>query len=46
MSTGRHDAYVDLLSRGFRAGGYGVRMHKPDEVGYCRPGVYVIDDLR
>lgn len=46
MNTGRREAYRHLLDRGFRTGGQGVRMHRPDDLGYCRPSVYIIDDLR
>jgi predicted N-acetyltransferase YhbS len=46
MNTARRDAYRHLLGRGFRTGGQGVRMHRPDDIGYCRSAVWVIDDLR
>ncbi len=33
-------------ARGFRTEFQGVAMHHPNEEGYSRPGVYVIDDWR
>jgi hypothetical protein len=47
MNTGRHQAYEALLADGFRFGPLvGVTMHRPDELGYDRPDVFVIDDWR
>lgn len=46
VDTARRDAYRDLLERGFRTGGLGIRMHRPDDLGYGRADAYVIDDLR
>jgi len=46
VSTARHEAYRHLLARGFRAELLGVTMHRPNEAGYSRPGVYVLDDWR
>jgi GNAT superfamily N-acetyltransferase len=45
-NMGRHEAYRALLARGFRIELQGVTMHRPNEPGYNRPGVYVIDDWR
>jgi GNAT superfamily N-acetyltransferase len=45
-SLARHEAYGKLLERGFRTDIQGVTMHRPNEEGYSRPGVYVIDDWR
>ena len=42
----RHEAYGKLLARGFRTDIQGVAMHRPNEEGYSRAGVYVIDDWR
>ena len=42
----RHEAYRHLVSRGFRAETLGVSMHRHNDPGYCRAGVYVIDDWR
>jgi predicted N-acetyltransferase YhbS len=42
----RHEAYDKLLARGFRTDIQGVTMHRPNEEGYSRAGVYVIDDWR
>ena len=46
VNTARHDAYQTLLARGYRTVIEGVVMQRPDAPGYCRPNVYVIDDLR
>jgi GNAT superfamily N-acetyltransferase len=42
----RHEAYQHLVARGFRTAIQGVHMHQRNEPGYCRPGVYIIDDWR
>lgn len=46
VNAARHDAYRRLLARGYRTWLEGVIMQRPNEPGYCRPDVYVIDDLR
>jgi GNAT superfamily N-acetyltransferase len=46
VNTARHEAYRQMLTRGFRAELLGVAMHKPNETGYNRPGIYLIDDWR
>jgi GNAT superfamily N-acetyltransferase len=46
VNLGRHEAYRQMLARGFRNDFLGVAMAKPNEPGYNRPGVYVIDDWR
>jgi GNAT superfamily N-acetyltransferase len=45
-NLGRHEAYQQLVARGFRTAIQGVNMHRHNEPGYCRPGVYIIDDWR
>ena len=35
-----------MLTHGFRTDIQGVAMHRPNEPGYSRPGVYLIDDWR
>jgi hypothetical protein len=35
-----------LARIGFRAFLHGVAMHRANDVGYNRPGVFVIDDWR
>jgi GNAT superfamily N-acetyltransferase len=42
----RHEAYGHLVDRGFRTEIQGVAMHRKNDAGYCRPGLYVIDDWR
>jgi GNAT superfamily N-acetyltransferase len=46
MNAGRREAYAAVRRRGFSAGMHGVVMTRPDDVGYNRPGVYLIDDWR
>ncbi|MBW3659819.1 MAG: GNAT family N-acetyltransferase [Actinobacteria bacterium] len=46
VNAARHDAYRRLLGRGYRTWMEGVIMQRPNEPGFCRPDVYVIDDLR
>jgi GNAT superfamily N-acetyltransferase len=46
MNLARHEAYRLMLQRGFRIDRPGVAMHRQNESGYSRPGVYVIDDWR
>ena len=46
VNTARHEAYRQMLERGFRTDLQGVAMHRPNEPGYNRPGVYLIDDWR
>jgi GNAT superfamily N-acetyltransferase len=45
-NLGRHEAYQHLVARDFRTAIQGVAMHRRNEPGYCRPGVYIIDDWR
>src|SRR5580658_6229266 len=42
----RQEAYQHLVARGFRTAIQGVNMHWRNDPGYCRPGVYIIDDWR
>ena len=46
VNTGRHDAYVQMIRRGFRTDMQGVAMHRPNDPGYNVPEAYVIDDWR
>ena len=46
VSTARAEAYGAVLDAGFRTDLLGVAMHRPNEPGYHRPGVYVLDDWR
>jgi GNAT superfamily N-acetyltransferase len=46
VNTARYEAYSAMLSRGYRADLIGVAMGKPNDVGYNRSGVYVMDDWR
>lgn len=46
VNTARHEAYRMMLEHGFRTDIQGIAMHRPNETGYSRPGVFVIDDWR
>lgn len=46
VNTARHEAYRQMLGRGFRADIQGVVMSRPNEAGYNRDGIYLIDDWR
>jgi len=46
VSTARAEAYDILLERGYRIEMMGIAMHRPNEPGWSRPGVYVLDDWR
>jgi hypothetical protein len=46
VNMARHEAYRTMLARGFRTDIQGVAMHRHNEPGYNRPGVYLIDDWR
>ena len=46
VNTARENAYRRMLARGFRADMIGVVMSKPNEPGYNRADVYVVDDWR
>ena len=46
VNSARHEVYMQLLARGFRTDMQGVAMQRPNEDGYNRPGVYVLDDWR
>lgn len=46
VNTARHEAYSTLLAMGFRTDLQGVAMHRDNDPGYNRPGVYLLDDWR
>ena len=46
VNLGREEAYRAMLARGFKTQIQGVTMHRPNEPGYSRPGLYVLDDWR
>jgi GNAT superfamily N-acetyltransferase len=46
VNIARHQAYRRVLARGFRTELQGVVMQRPNEPGYNRPEVYLIDDWR
>jgi len=46
VNTARHEAYAQLMNRGFRTDRQGLAMERPNDAGYNRPGVFVLDDWR
>ena len=46
VNLARHEAYRALLAHGFRTDFQGVSMHRANEPGYHRAGIYVMDDWR
>jgi len=46
VSLAREQAFEAMRAAGFRIAILGVCMHRPNEPGYHRPGVYVLDDWR
>jgi GNAT superfamily N-acetyltransferase len=46
VNLAREEAYRQMLGRGFRTQIQGVTMHRPNEPGYSRPGLFVLDDWR
>jgi ribosomal protein S18 acetylase RimI-like enzyme len=46
VNMGRHEAYRLFVARGYRTATQGVAMHKDNEPGYSRPGLFIIDDWR
>jgi GNAT superfamily N-acetyltransferase len=46
INLARHEAYRAAVSRGYRTEHQGVAMHVDNQPGYCRAGVYAIDDWR
>ena len=45
-NLGRHNAYRKMIEHHFRTDLQGIAMHKPNEAGYNKENVYVIDDWR
>jgi GNAT superfamily N-acetyltransferase len=46
VCTAREEAYRQMLAYGFRSQVQVVAMHRPNEPGYSRAGLYVLDDWR
>ena len=46
VNTSREEAYRQMLARGFRSRMHVITMHRPNEPGYCRAGLFVLDDWR
>jgi GNAT superfamily N-acetyltransferase len=46
VNLAREEAYRHMLRRGFRTQIQGVTMHRPNEPGYSRPELFILDDWR
>jgi hypothetical protein len=46
VNLAREEAYSQLKALGFRTAFQGVALHRGNEPGFSRPGLYVIDDWR
>ena len=46
VNTARQEAWAAMLDSGWRGKMAGVAMQRPNEPGYNRPGVFLIDDWR
>jgi hypothetical protein len=46
VNTARRKAYMKMLKQGFIIENLGIAMERPDEAGYNRGDVYIIDDGR
>ena len=46
VNTSREEAYRQMMARGFRSRMHLIIMHRPNEPGYCCPGVFLLDDWR
>jgi hypothetical protein len=46
VNTARHEAYRTMIGRGYRTEVLNVSMSRPNEPGYNRPDVCVVDDWR
>jgi hypothetical protein len=46
VNLAREEAYRHMQGRGFRTQIQGVTMHRPNEPGYSRPGLFILDDWR
>jgi predicted N-acetyltransferase YhbS len=46
VNLAREEAYRHMSRRGFRTQILGVAMHRPNEAGYSRPGLFILDDWR
>ncbi len=46
INTARQEAWAAMMDAGWRGKMVGVAMQRPNEPGYNRPGVFLIDDWR
>ncbi|MCP4578022.1 MAG: GNAT family N-acetyltransferase [Deltaproteobacteria bacterium] len=46
VNTARHQAYQSMLEQGFKVDMIGIIMQRPNEAGYNRSDIYLVDDWR
>jgi hypothetical protein len=46
VNLAREEAYRQMMGRGFRSQAQIITLHRPNEPGYSRPGIYALDDWR
>jgi hypothetical protein len=46
MNMARDKAFRALRECGYRVGFQGIAMHRPNDPGYSKPGIFAIDDWR
>lgn len=46
VNTSHHNAYRRMIARGFCTDVTGIAMHKPNEAGFARADVFVLNDWR
>ncbi len=46
VNMARHEAYRLFVARGYRTEIQGIAMHKDNDPGYSKPGLFIIDDWR
>lgn len=46
VNLSHDEAYRQMKAAGFRTAFQGVAMHRDNNPGFCRPGVYILDDWR
>ncbi len=46
VNLAREEAYRHMHARGFRTQIQGVAMHRPNQPGFSRPGLFILDDWR
>ena len=46
VNTSHDEAYARMVARQFRTESISLVMHKPNNPGYNRPDVFILDDWR